>query len=943
MSLFGRAELVESVARNEARVLLVTGDSGIGKSSVLQASCAPRDGWVLPAPITAVRSSGALYAAYLDALGAALAELLQAGIAGPTFSERMIELGRRVGNEQLSVLGRVAFDELVAVIRGRVGDQVGIAITDFVSENMPDNVARLAARASSARDPLAYEILSAFAETAADLAEDRQIGLSLDQAERLTEDDLRLVADLAEHLPAQVHLRLAYATDDVERTQKVVSLRAGSSTIDTMEVPALTEVDVGEWLEAASLDPNLAGPVTQQSGGYPLLVETAIAHLKGGGELTEVPRHEQLMRRTQVSWQRLSPEARAVARKLAVLPDPLPEHELRELVGVTDVGQWATVIEELRESRIFSVTVNGQTWFHAERRRFVLSDCLTAEQRDEAATAAAGFLWAQGFRTTDFAAVARFAQVAALAPTYQAKEPHLAAAAALDYEGLAVAAALLELAVEGKMSANADSLLSHALTFTDRIDAPITTIEAMVEADLVVTASNEWMTVVVAGWGPKTQAFLQGRAGVELRRSPVPQIVQVMFSLALGDRLGEFEKAQLGIGSPSIGSLGRIAAGADADIGYVNRRELGHNLLVQGSLVGDVPFWLAVSYPTAESRDHALAEVAGLNVESPIGTVSVRRVSAHPTEPVPVQRFARALERGRHDRAAHIRDRGDIKLPPPAGLDDNDLANERARAAEVLSGLASPAERSAMELDDGYLFVWAAEDNHWAECVVCGTGSFDARPLPALLEGDFHDHYEGLRIRQALHLSPLESVVHHHFSAGENTRRDPLASEVAYRRSRAAKFNGGQPQLFITLEKHFLSERLDSAFKAELRAARAMRQEFPLSTSDGARIGPRALWLLIVLDEPDPHWVAGARGMAIYSEGSSPDDDDHVYVEFVQGQGDEHGYLYSVEDQVFERAFPNASPSELSGTSTIDSIVARLLGHHPDDMRLVWPGDLTTS
>lgn len=118
------------------------------------------------------------------------------------------------------------------------------------------------------------------------------------------------------------------------------------------------------------------------------------------------------------------------------------------------------------------------------------------------------------------------------------------------------------------------------------------------------------------------------------------------------------------------------------------------------------------------------------------------------------------------------------------------------------------------------------------------------------------------------------------------------------------------------------------------------RKRFPRSIGKEP-IEPRALWLLIVLDEPDPRWVAGARGSAIYAEGPSPAGRDVAEVELVQGNVDRGDYVYTVEHDLFERTFAAAGASARPrGISAIDSIIARILRYDSDDLRLVWPDDL---
>jgi hypothetical protein len=932
--VYGRAEIADRVARNEAPIILVTGDSGIGKSTVLRMACDKRRDWITPPPIPLIGSAGALHTGVLDQLGAALALLIDDGLAVSALGERLALTGRRLAHERISVLGRVALAELVAVVRGRVGEDVGKAVAEYAGDIWPSTAETLAAKAAQSRDPLAVEVLSTFGEAAVALAGEAKLGLALDQGQRLGDDDRRLLADLGDRVPSGLHLRIAFATDTAARVRSVAAVRAEVAAIDEIEVPPLDEDAISEWLTARQLDSSLAGRLTRQTGGYPLLVEAAVEHLKNGGELEEVPRHEQLAARTRASWQHLSPAAAATARKLSVLPDPLAEAELRELAGIRDVGDWATVVAELSDARIFSVVVNGRPWFHNERRAFVLSECLTDSQRDEVASAAAALLWSNGITTTDFARVTLFAELVSLAPSFQADDSQIAAALQLEGEALAAAAALLELAVQERLAAEADTLFSHALSFIGSIDDPAATLAVLDDANLVVTASNEWSTAVAAGWGPKTQAIIQGKSARLLHRAPVPRLVELMFQVVLRDQLGDFEAARFGIGSPSVGSLGRIAAGADPEGGYVDRRRLGPSLLLGGVLIDEIPFYSAIGYRDDAARDSALSRLMGLKSNTVIGNVEVRSAAPHPTSPVPVQRFAAAFRRARHESADHVRETGQIRLPAPDGMSVEQVADSRVLVAQALSERSSASERAAMELDDGYLLAWDADEESWDECVIHGAG-FAQRRVPTLGVTPFRDQYEGLMLRQALGLKVAETVVHRSTSMGKNVLRDPLAAEISYRRERARRYNSGQSRLPVVLSREELEPQIRNAFLREMSDARALQKQFPRSTSD-VPLEPRSLWLLIALDEEDPHWVAGARGVALYSEGHSRDGSDQAFVELVQGRLKADQYLYTVEDEVFREVFPDAS-DESWGSSTVDYIIAKVLGHHPDDVELLWP------
>jgi len=112
---------------------------------------------------------------------------------------------------------------------------------------------------------------------------------------------------------------------------------------------------------------------------------------------------------------------------------------MRELVGVSTPLLWSGLIEELREARLLSSEVNGEPWwFHPQRRRFVLAECMSAAERDEGAAAAATLIW-QSLAPVDVARVTEYAALVELSPSLQRADPLVGAAVRLEGESLAVA------------------------------------------------------------------------------------------------------------------------------------------------------------------------------------------------------------------------------------------------------------------------------------------------------------------------------------------------------------------------------------------------------------------------------------------------------------------------------------------------------------------------
>src|SRR5581483_12018062 len=281
-------------------------------------------------------------------------------------------------------------------------------------------------------------------------------------------------------------------------------------------------------------------------------------------------------------------------------------------------------------------------------------------------------------------------------------------------------------------------------------------------------------------------------------------------------RLERFESAHFGIGKPSVGALGRMAAGGNPT-GYMNRspEQLGINLLFRGTFGAGLPFYCAAKFPDVEVRERALARLEGFSVLSAIGEVRVEQVVRHPISPVPQQRFASALSRVRRLGGLDVRGSGDIKLPAPDEITDEEIAAIRVRTAEALAERGSDAVRMAMELDDGYLLAWNSGNDFWDEAIVQGAG-FVAQRVTDLEPGAwFNEGYADLRLRQLLGLGPAHGIARYHSSLGNHTRSDPLAREIGYRSSRVQIYNSAQPQLQLPLNKEHLHPLIEAAFVEE--------------------------------------------------------------------------------------------------------------------------------
>jgi len=927
--MFGRDADADRVGRYQAPVLILTGDSGIGKSTVLRLACAQRAGWVYAEPRTLQNSTGSLFDAFLESLAQALAKLVEAGISGDTLAQRLVEAARRLLDQRLDVLGRVALAELVALVRTRVGDDAGKATARLARDIWPDDALSAAGKILKARDPGRGEVLARFAEAACEIAPDVRLALSFDEGEALSEEDVRLLRDLAAMVSSRVHLRVAHATDGPERKQTVDALVL-LKEIDEIEVGPLSHEAVEEWLRSEGVAERDHVRLMEQTAGYPLFLETAVAYVRAGGAITDIPRDQQIAARTRPSWNALSPRAKSVARSLSVLHYPLEETNLRRLARVEGVGDWATVVEELQLSRIFSVEVNGQPWFHAQRRAFVLHDCLSPAQPSEAAAAAAELVW-ENLALFDFAGLVTYAELVGLSSQLQREQPNLGAVMGLSDAALAVAASLLELATD-KMIVDADSLFGHALRFIERIDDPAAVLAELDSASLVGTRTfgNGSDVIIGARWDAFTGALITGRAWLKFGKQAVPQLATLAFDLAVRERLGAITEAQYGIGNLTIGGLARVAGGAQPSAGYVNRRQPACNLLLLGLLLGDVSFYCVARYANDDDRAEAEDALRGLVAETAIGEVRLTAVERHPVEPVPSELFTSALFRATGERST-ISD--EIDLPAPEGVGDADLAERRIATARLLRAHSSELEEITLELDRGYVLAWNAGADFWDECVVRIDGADEQRHVPSL-EASLVDPYEAVRARQALALKPQDQYRGRFTRWREESRREPIAAEVSYRRRLSGMFNSAQRMLAVNVDERYLQPLLEDAFRRELEVARAMWRELPLHRRVD-ELAPRALWVLAALD-PDQAiggrlWgVHGARSIELPSDKG----EDYVRLKITDGRGGEELNRDDPFFDEFDAAWRTRAGQRAS--SHLSTLIARVLGYRDSDIDLLW-------
>ncbi|MHB1784059.1 MAG: AAA family ATPase [Acidimicrobiales bacterium] len=247
-ALYGRDDLVRQIAALKDSMVVISGDSGIGKSAVLAAAAKATTDVVAPLPVVIGNRPGGLQEALLRSCGLALATALEREGAISRAAGTLIEATKRFIATEWRGIGAVIGQEVLALVRGRLGADVGKAIELYAHELRETVDQNLAARIRAVNDADTLNTIIGLTTELAIATTASEFVISLDKGERLSRADQGLLADLGSELPSAIRLRVAFATETFANREGVEYLVGLGAT--EVPVPALGRQHVAGWLDS---------------------------------------------------------------------------------------------------------------------------------------------------------------------------------------------------------------------------------------------------------------------------------------------------------------------------------------------------------------------------------------------------------------------------------------------------------------------------------------------------------------------------------------------------------------------------------------------------------------------------------------------------------------------------------------------------------------------
>jgi hypothetical protein len=904
--------------------VLLVGDAGTGKTSMLQTAQLGSDsGVVRSAPVVCRFDSGALQNALLDGLADAISGVPQVSSKWKRLVDRLSEVTVDTATALGRELAKALTKELLEVVRARIGVNVGSSMAAAWRSLTTSRSDELRRDIRSRSDANVVRLIASLAEASAELL-DTNIVLAIDEANRLSPDDQRILASLAVEAPQRVQIVAAWSIAIAESRPGIELLAETGCAI--VEVGGLPREAVGEWLRVERVNNADTEGVYRLTGGYPLLVEGVIAHLRAGESIDDYTGPDVFVKVLDAALLRLSPQASSAARRLSAFTEPIDNDRIADYLGVTPV-EWGTIRAGLEHERILTVSHGGQRWFHEMRRNHLWNDVMDDAERSQVADEALDALLAEHQRRgggIDTGLTVPIASLAAHAKDHLAADPVLTAAVGFGRDDLAVVAAMMELSSDNEeFIAPADSVLIHARSTFGGADDLIDNLVRLVDSGFLKMRQRpirpgeslvDTQRVEIADLSPAVEVVAHGRIQSILGRPAIPKVA----SLVARTHLEEMRQE----------STFMVIAAEEADtldlIGWANmcRSPLYEPMLAARLRFGDQPISVSAIFNTNAERAAALAHLRAVDgARSAQRRLTVEKTLLGPGERVPSNLFLNSVWQAtgvpveRNQTKWWLRT--DMVLPI------GEFARRRMDCLRLVRKAATDTEREAMELDlpVGIATADLGSLLYWIE--FCGTEAVIEVDPAVAGEINNADPYLYSRLSVALKLTNGQRIRNFTVQTrGEPLVEDPVVDTLNGLWQKARRFNADQAPRRILFEEANLDQRIRATHIRISDIARTMSETLTVAGQRGHR-EQRSLNVAIQA-VGDPQWWGGLATVAAYPIG----DPGVTSVRLVDRR------KFGSAEELYEYAFgAGADRTDFHGGRSCD-MIASLLGHERDEIQL---------
>ncbi|MBU1801524.1 MAG: ATP-binding protein [Actinobacteria bacterium] len=863
---YGRRLELEEIKRLHSRLILVTGDGGVGKSELLRAVGAElrssNSAVCSGEPVRLPHRPGALQQALFESLAQTLSEFDERTSLLERWGDLVTSAAGKVAQARLKGMVAGAGRMMLGMVRARAGEEAAELASELASAISKEDLDRLEHRVAAQADS---DVLATFCALAQEVCElvDQPVVLLLDGAERLAEDDFRLLLDLAEQMPSGLHVVVTHSTamaDQVERVQRLDRLDAdcgGTNPVQHVGLRPLDELALQSWVVAEPITPAVDfASLHRVTGGYPLHVDAALAALGRGEPLSGISGNRAFVSAMVTNVAALEPRAQELVARLAAHTDRPEEEQLLALVGM-EPEEWAAQERYLQRARILVTNVNGLPWFHELGRRAIWFNVLSPRQRELSSRRSLDLFTTADVQTLTLQNSIDLVELVRADPEFAGAQSGVTEVLALDDSELGVLAAVVELFEPSSNTAlNLDAVLRHARHRFEAGGDLIPVVRGLSDRGLLEIEETQDYAIVVPSL-ESAAAYLTavGRMATRLPRVPTDALATRIFDAGLRPLLGSFAIAQFGIGALSATELsGRLKDAEWVEEDQVRRRHDRPGLIIRARL-GELGLFAAVNFEVALDRDAALESLGAAAVGEVLGEPFVIDfLEIWPSPPLPEFRIASAVEVATgHD--FRRRSGRDGALPAPRSV--REMLSLHMRSAGAIRDILSPLERDALRLTRTLGFAYALLDGGYL--LRADIQGWD-KVVEVDLNPDFGQAHMFSNLERQLDLGPLDSLSSVHWGGITPTHPIPTLVEDSVKRLKAFNAEQSRTRLTVPMDDTALTKVLQDALDRRTRDAHALIEAGVLPPADRA-LG-RSHCVLVTPDSAHPGRLRRPHGLA---------------------------------------------------------------------------------